>query len=274
MMSSTMSEHADQPAGTYIYCVTRTLSGGAGKPDGQALDVPGIGGKPVRAIEYSDLAAVVSDSTSDSYDVTRENLTAHEQVVERVMNNADVLPVSFGTVATDDQTVQQQLLSAAADDLHRALDVVHERVELGVKIIWEKDRLFADLASEDPTIQALLDQIAGSTPEETYDERTQLGELISNGIDAKRDQDAAAILNKLQPLAVDVRVNAMYADLMVLNASFLVDKASIPAFEAAVDALRNEQAGRFIVQYTGPLPPYNFVTIAIGGEGQSVEVAR
>jgi Gas vesicle synthesis protein GvpL/GvpF len=275
-MSSTQPQQADQHAGTYIYCVTNAQSV---PPNSQALSVTGIGGQPVRAVPYSDLAAVVSDSPSDTYDVTRENLTAHEQVVENVMRQSDVLPVSFGTVADNDQAVQQQLLAPAFDDLHQALNRVHDRVELGVKALWEQERLFAELAAEDDSIRALRDAIAGTTPEETYDERTQLGELVAAGIEGKRDQDAAATLSQLQPLAVDVRTNPIYGDTMVLNASFLVDKQQIPAFEAQVENMRQSQAGRLIFQYSGPLPPYNFVSITAGqGEQQgdqnvNVEVA-
>lgn len=271
-MSSTQPAEPQQQQhfGTYVYCVT----GADTAPNGRSLAVSGIGGEPVRAVPYADLAAVVSDSPSDSYDVTRENLMAHEQVVEAVMQHADVLPVSFGTVAQDDQAVQQQLLAAAFNDLHQALNLVHERVELGVKVVWNKDRLFMELANEDEAIRALQEDIAGTTPEETYDQRTQLGELIAAGIERKREQDAAAILNALQPLAVDVRENNLFTDLMVLNASFLVDKPQIPAFEAQLQALEQAQAGRLIFQYSGPLPPYNFVSISAGaGEGnQSVDV--
>ena len=273
-MSSAQAEHGGQDFGIYIYCITRAQPEDSGAQDGPALDIAGIGGEPVRAIEYSDLAAIVSDSPFDSYDVTREGLTAHEHVVEQVMQQADVLPVSYGTVATDDQAIQQKLLAAASDGLHQALDLVHGRVELGVKILWEKDRLLRELATEDQSINALYDQIKGAAPEETYDERTQLGELISTGIERKRDEEAAKTMSLFQPLAVDTRVNANYTDLMVLNASFLVDKKQIPAFEAQVNDLRQQQADRLIVQYTGPLPPYNFVSVIVGGEDEHVEVAR
>lgn len=270
-MNSTQPEQADHAAGTYVYCITRAQA----VPGGKALDVSGIGGEPVRAVEQADLAAIVSNSPLDSYDVTRENLMAHEQVVEKVMQQADVLPVSFGTVAEDDQSVQQQLLAAVSDDLHQALDAVHDRVELGVKVLWAKERLFAEIADEDESIRTLRDQIAGTTPEETYDERTQLGELIGNAIERKSDQVAADVLNVLQPLAVNSRTGDLFSDLMVLNASFLVDKQQIPAFEAQLDKLRQAQEGRLMFQYTGPLPPYNFVTIAVGSKGdQDVEVTQ
>lgn len=266
-MSSTQPHHA----GTYIYCVTDAR---AVSTDGQTFTAQGIGGEPVRAVRYSDLAAIVSDSPYDTYDVTRENLTAHEQVVEEVMARADVLPVSFGTVADNDQEVQRLLLAPAFDDLHRGLDGVRGRVELGLKGMWEQDRLFAEIAAEDETIQDLRDEIAGAAPDEAYDERTELGELIAAAMEQKRDQDAEAILSALQPLAVDVRVNPPTTEMMVLNASFLVDKGQIPAFEAQVDALRQAQAGRLVFQYTGVLPPYSFVSITDSGESQNAEVTH
>lgn len=274
-MSSGQPSGTGHPANTYIYCISRTQ---AGRTDGKAttaklgIDVKGIGGKPVRTVPYSDLVAVVSDSPFDTYDVTRENLMAHEQVVEKVMEQSDVLPVSFGTVADNDQAVQQQLLAAALDEMHHALDVVHGRAELGVKVTWEKNRLFSEIAAEDQTIATLLSQISGTTPEETYDERTQLGELISAAIERKRDQEAPVLLQALLPLAVDSRVNDILTDLMVLNASFLVDKQQIPAFQAQVETLRQQQAGRLLFQFVGPLPPYNFVSITVGQENQDVDV--
>lgn len=274
-MSSIQSKPTGHPANTYIYCITRAQAATKSdtkRADTQAFTVSGIGGKPVRAIPYSDVVAVVSDSPFDSYDVTRENLMAHEQVVENVMEHSDVLPVSFGTVADDDQAVQQLLLAGALDGLHQAFDVVHGRVELGVKVMWDQDRLFGELAAEDETIRALLDEIAGTTPDETYDERTQLGELIADAIERKRDQDSASILQALQSLAIDSRVNDIYTDTMVLNASFLVDKQQVSAFEAQVDALRQAQTGRLLFQFAGPLPPYSFVTIAVGKENQDVNV--
>ncbi len=274
-MSSTQPEPTGHSANTYIYCVARPQAASTdtnATAESLALNVSGIGGKPVRAIPYSDVAAVVSDSPFDTYDVTRENLMAHEQVVENIMEHSDVLPVSFGTVADDDQAVQQLLLAGALNNIHQAFDVVHGRVELGVKVMWVQDRLFSEIAAEDETITALLNQIAGTTAEETYDQRAQLGELTSNAIEHKRDQDAAVILQALQPLAVDSRVNEIFADMMVLNASFLVDKQQVPAFQAQVDSLRQAQEGRLLFQFAGPLPPYSFVSIAVGKENQDVNV--
>jgi len=252
-----------------VYCIAEAQALSA---DGQAVAPAGIGGEPVRNVQFSDLAAVVSDSPFEQYDVTRENLMAHEQVVEAVMERSPVLPMSFGTVAGNDQQVQQ-LLANAVDELHQALSEVRGRVELGLKVMWRQERLFAEFANTDENIRALRDQIAAAPPEETYDQRTQLGEFIAAAMERQREVDAAQILNALQPLAVDTRVNSLMSDVMVLNASFLVERSKVSEFEARVEELRQAQDGREVLQYAGPLPPYNFVNLNLGTELQDAGMA-
>ncbi len=258
-----MSSPEPQNMGTYLYAVTYS------QPfvgDGAAFQTQGIAGRPVRVIQQADLAAIVSDSPSDQYDVTREYVTAHESVIEEAMRRADVLPVSFGTVANNDQEVQERLLQRESDELHRQLEHIRNRVELGVKALWEQNALFAQIAVEDPNIQALRDEIVGTTPEETYDIRLQLGEFIDAAIQDRREQDSANILDALSPLAVETRTNKLITDMMVVNASFLVDKNQIQAFTNGVNALQQANAGRMTFQFVGPLPPYNFITVSVHWE--------
>src|ERR671938_784746 len=128
-----MGQTPTSTTGTYIYCIARAHPFEQGD---LPFTTPGIGGrdKAVRLLTYDDLAAVVSDATRDDYDVTRENLLAHQRVIMQAMMRSDVLPVAFGTVAESDQQVQEQLLQGLADDLHQFLDYVHGRIELDLKV--------------------------------------------------------------------------------------------------------------------------------------------
>jgi signal transduction histidine kinase len=220
----------------------------------------------VRIITYDDLAAVVSDATQDDYAVTRENLLAHQRVITQAMTRSAVLPVAFGTVADSDQQVQEQLLHGAADELRQSLDYVHGRIELELKVLWNEERLFAEIVAENDDIRALRDSLAGQSPEATQYERIQLGERVAAAIQRKSEAEAAALLDALESLAVETRVNDNLGDMMLLNAAFLVDKSQEQAFDATVQALGAAQAGRQIFQYVGPLPPYNFVDLRIRWE--------
>jgi hypothetical protein len=220
----------------------------------------------VRIVTYDDLAAVVSDATHDDYDVTRENLLAHQRVITQAMTRSDVLPVSFGTVAASDQQVQEQLLHCAADDLHRSLEYVRGRIEFDLKVLWNEERLFAEIIAEDDDIRALLDSLTGHPREATQYERIHLGELVAAVLQRKSEAEAASLLDALEPLAVETWLNDNLGDMMLLNAAFLVDKTQEQAFNARVQALGEAQAGRQIFQYVGPLPPYNFVDMRLRWE--------
>ena len=260
-----MSQGVQRSVGTYVYCVGSAESFGPGRP---SLGSHGVGGPDVevRAVEYGDLAAVVSEAPVTAYDITRDNLMAHQHVVEEAMRRSDVLPVAFGTVARGDQDVREKLLHREYDDLQDHLAYVHGRVELGLKLLWNRDRLFAEIAAERDDIRRLRDRVADRPPDSAYFERIQLGELTNAVMVEKRDREAEAMLEELSPLAVDVQLNRLLTDMMILNASFLVDKDQMSAFDREVRWLGELHADRLKFQYVGPLPPYSFVNINVSWE--------
>ena len=260
-----MGQTPPSTTGTYIYCVARAQSFEKGS---LPFTTPGIGGRDhaVRIVQRGDLAAIVSDAPQDDYDVNRENVGAHLRVLTQAMTHSDVLPVSFGTVAASDQQVQEQLLHGAADDLHQALEDVQGCIELELKVLWNEERLLAEIVDENDDIRALRDSLAGQPPEATQYERIRLGERVVAALQRKSEAEAAWLLDALEPLAVETRVNENQADMMLLNAAFLVDKSQEQAFDARVQALGEAQAGRQIFQYVGPLPPYNFVDLRVRWE--------
>jgi len=192
---------------------------------------------------------------------------AHQHVVEESMRHTDVLPVAFGTVARDDREVREKLLRREHDDLQDHLAYVKGRVELGLKVLWDRDRLFAEIAAERDDIRSLRDRLANRPPDSAYFERIQLGELTNAAINEKREREADAIVERLSPLAVDLQLNRLLTETMILNASFLVDKNRMSAFDREVQWLGELYAERLTFQYVGPLPPYSFVNINVSWEG-------
>jgi hypothetical protein len=259
-----MSETAAEGTGTYIYAIgyAEPLRNG-----NHPFESTGVGtGGQIRTVESGDLAAVVSDAPLTRYDVTRENLVAHQRVLDEVMQRSDVLPVSFGIVATDDQAVKEILLERESDALHASLDYVRGKAELTLQVLWNQDQLFREIVAEDKDIQQLRDSIAGQPAEAVQEERIRLGELTAAAMESKSQREAQAILDSLQPLAVETKVNDNVTDMMLLNAAFLVNKDSIPDFDEKVSDLSQARSDRMILQYVGPLPPYDFVSIRIQSE--------
>ncbi len=252
-------------AGVYVYCVAHAepfISGHA------HFQVTGIGEQedPIRTVQFDDLVAVVSDSPKERYELTREHLLGHERVVEEVMSYSDLLPVAFSTVARSDHEIREQLLRKRLDELHRYMEYVRDRRELDLKVFWERERLLTEVVSENEEIQALQESIVGQSEDATYYDRIELGQLTEQTINAKHSEEADSILQLLEPLSIESRTNQTYMEMMLLNAAFLVDRSREAEFDATVRALGDAQQGRLILQYVGPLPPYNFVNLKVHWE--------
>src|SRR5947209_13580176 len=72
-----------------------------------------IGGvsEDVYTVHYGDIAAVVSRTPVFIFDPTRDNALAHEHVIESVMKNYTIIPMSFGTVFRTDDDIREVLKS-------------------------------------------------------------------------------------------------------------------------------------------------------------------
>jgi hypothetical protein len=86
----------------------------------------------LRAIAAGGLAAVVGPVDDD--EVTPESLWRHEELVEQLMADRDVLPVRYGTRFADDEDAAQAVAARRAT-LAGALDHVRGAVEVSVRAI-------------------------------------------------------------------------------------------------------------------------------------------
>src|SRR4051794_3956519 len=101
--------------------------------DGLRLpDLRGLGGAPVEAIVAGPLLAFAGEVEGVEGALTVDALTAHERVVEALMDERAVLPMRFGTTFA----ARGALVSALAvrrEPMLDALERVRGRVELAVR---------------------------------------------------------------------------------------------------------------------------------------------
>ena len=248
---------------TYVYGVALAKPFGTGNPP---LRVSGIGGEraQVRTIPLMDLVAIVSDVPGLRLDLSRENLMAHQRVLEEVLSRSDVLPFSFGAVAGSDDEVREVLLRDAYDALCEQLNYVRGCVELEVKAFWEEERLFAEIAEENDDVRELRDMISMLPEEAGASERITLGQLIEAEIESKSAWESDMVLDVLEPKAVDLLVSPNLTSTMLVNGAFLVERSREAEFDEAVSELAAQHAGRLVFNYVGPLAPYSFINLVFG----------
>jgi len=241
--------------GKYVYCIIESS-------DSLRFGPIGIGAEPsdVYTVHYRSLAAVVSDAPLEMLDSTRENVLAHERVNETVMREHTVIPMSFGTIfKTRDDIVE--LLRSAAEAFDDVLAKMQNKLEFGLKVLWDRDQAIREVESVDEDISRLKKEISGQKGP-TYFARMQYGRLIDAALQSQSERYVADVLDQLRDVSVASRINKPIGDKMIMNAAFLISRDQEAAFDAKVKSI----AARFdklTFKYTGPWPPYNFVNIRL-----------
>ena len=243
--------------GKYIYCIT-------GSKQFQSFGPLGIGerGDEVYTICFNDIAAVVSNSPVKKYPVSRENLIPHEKAVEEVMRYYTVLPVRFCTIAEDEAKVKR-ILEIEHDRFVDSLRNMEGKKELGLKAIFKEDVIYKDILEKYKDIKVLKEKIAALPSEKTYLQRAKIGEMVEAALEKEKAECKEDILNILSPLAVEVKTNNTYGELMIISAAFLVQKDKEPEFDQKVEELNTKFGDRMKFKYVGTLPPFNFVNLVI-----------
>src|SRR5262245_51613446 len=239
----------------YVYCVIKAT-------EPLRFGPIGLGGDPaeVHTVHYKGIAAVASDSPIEVPDATRENVLAHERVNETVMRSHTVIPMSFGTVfKTSDDIVE--LLRGAYDAFTDVLDKMHDKLEYGLKLLWDRDVAIREIEREDEEVRRLKAEIS-SQKGSTYFARMQYGRLLDAALEARSERYVSEIFARLRDVSVASRANKPIGDKMIMNAAFLVAREREPMFDVRIKEL-GAQYDRLTFRYTGPWPPYNFVNIRL-----------
>jgi len=213
--------------GEYLYCITSK------KDAPKELNMEGIENNKVRTLFYRDLAAVVSEAPLKEYEPNKENIANHKAVALNLLKDHTVLPVAFGIVFKK-MGILTSTMGRVYFVLKRSLDLIDNKIELGVKIILPKN--FEELNN-------------GKTMEEL------------------REECKTEFAKKLGKIAIQSKEGKLFSERLALNMSFLVDRNNIDKFSNTLGKL-DDKYKDLKVLYTGPWPPYNFVDIRVMGRGK------
>ena len=241
--------------GKYVYCIIHSA-------EPLQFGRIGIGAKPteVRTINHKDIAAVVSDTPLQVYDATRENVLAHESVNEAVMKSHTVIPMSFGTVFKTREDILE-LLKSAYDAFHDVLMKMQDKLEFGLKVLWDPQEVVKQIEAEEEDIRRLKGELS-SQKGPTYFARVQYDRMVAAALESHSERYVKSIMDELRDVSVASRWNKPIGDKMILNASFLVLRDNEGVFDVKVKEI-GSRYGKLNFRYTGPWPPYNFVNIRL-----------
>ncbi|MER7898318.1 GvpL/GvpF family gas vesicle protein [Streptomyces sp. NPDC096046] len=235
---------------TYVYGIA------AGSHPGLPEGMSGVGDppRPVRILREGDLAAIVSEAP-DGLRPKRKELLAHQNVLSEAGAAGCVLPMRFGSVAPDDNSITA-VLAERAEHYRERLRALDNRVEYNVKANHVEEAVLHQVMAESPDIRGLAEanrQAGGGS----YDDKIRLGEMVAAAVKAKEADDGAAVRRALEGAADDMSVGPESTGWLA-NVSFLVERDSAESFLEAVEQVRKDMP-HLEVRVNGPLPPYSFV---------------
>ena len=193
-----------------------------------------------------------------------------------MMREFTVLPMAFGALFRTEQDIIE-LMRGTYDALRDVFTKMEGKVEFGLKVNWDRERVIAEIEQENEELRNLKEQITSRTTGSTYFARMQLGRLVETALSEQADAYVREVYSVLRDTAVASRANKPIGDKMIMNAAFLVERDREAEFDQKVKEIAAKYEGKLTFKYSGPWPPYNFVHIRLKlerGEAQSEAILR
>jgi hypothetical protein len=233
----------------YAYCLSDEVT------ERMIAGVQGIGGIAPRLFQLGDIAAVVSELEEEGAPaVTRENVLAHERVLECVLAQATPLPFRFGTMTGAERL--RSYVASQEQRLKAALARVRSSVEMSVKIIWNLEEIKREeLVQEDTEGHSKAESAGGAGTQFLLAKRREI--IVDERLKVRAEELQAWLDKLLKDVVKESTSNVRPAEALVLSASHLVARERLESYRERLSEARGQhQELRFLT--SGPWPPYSF----------------
>ncbi len=221
-----------------------------------------------RIIPYTWLGCLVQDGPVEdlltmSKEAVAQKLVYHQQVIEKVLKSHTIIPLKFGTFLKEDRDIVDML--AGSENLFaELLEAMDKNIELDVAAGWnDLDTVIKDIGEKAKEITALKEKIKDKPPDEIFQISLQVGALVKQALDEKREVLQQNIIQQLQGTSIQYQTHDLMEDKMILNCAFLLKADKENAFEDSLHTLDKEYEGKIDFRCVGPLPPYSFATCEV-----------
>jgi hypothetical protein len=202
-----------------------------------------------------------SEAQQERYLTSRKHLLGHERVLEQAMERGfrTLLPLQFGLIISDWETVRSQLILPRGDMLQHLFAQLDGQREVSVKVFWQSDRELETLLQENELLRAERDRLEGKTL--SMDEVVRIGQSIERAIEQRKQSIIQAFQGTLSPLAAASVDNDLLTDTMIYNTAYLIPWDTEPDFGQQVEQLDKHFDERLKIRYNNFTAPYNFANI-------------
>jgi hypothetical protein len=241
----------DRDTGWYVYGIVR------GPVELPA--VPGMDGGPLEFVADDDLSAVVTEVTVERPRGRRRDLISHSDVLNALAKDHDVVPLRFGTVVTDPESIVTEVLAERRPLVADVLARTAGAVQLNLRVSYVEDAVLAGVVRSDPVIRDLHERTRAIPAGTPHPDALRLGRLVSDALTSKRRGDSRLLMEAVLPMVRDSRARDRPDVAHVVDLALLVDRESVAMLETELEAIAEDVHDRMRLELMGPLAPYDFV---------------
>lgn len=221
----------------------------------------GLDKQPIQTHPVHEFSFLYSAAQQDRYLASRLNLLGHEQVLELVMQHGHrtVLPLQFGLVIKDWESVETQLILPYQDRLKQLFHKLEGKREVGVKIFWEETEELNRLMTENQGLREKRDRLEGKPL--SMDEVIRIGQEIEQAMQDRQQGIIEKFQHTLNPLAEEIVENETLTNTMIYNAAYLIPWDTEPTFSDKIEELDHYFNNRLRIRYNNFTAPFNFAQL-------------
>ncbi len=194
----------------------------------------GVGNGEIYSVQFEDVGAVVSD-VFENCKIGMEEVKTHDEALRKIMQPQAVIPMSFGIVAKDEEEIRN-ILKRARMKFKKTLEKVDNKLQINVKISWDKDVL-ASILNENVEIRKLTLKAKENADQSM---RIELGRKVKSALDEKKKEYMTEITSVLKRLSCDSEENKIPDQDTLMNAAFLVEKNREHEFYDKLDEMEKK----------------------------------
>ncbi len=231
---------------------------------GRALpeNAQGLYGQPARWFPVAGLQVLVSECAAQSVLPGQANLADFQALIQRVSAESDILPMSFGMVASDESVMLAEV-EPLLGRLHERLSSIANRVEFSVRLIWTGENLYAHFTEQSDELRLLCEQYAGRGRKATESERLHLGQTLQRLMYGQRSRAHRQVVDALRAAIIDYQALDIEDDRCWAKLALLVQRDQIPLLHRLAAGYSEACGAELKLQFSAPYPPYGFLRLSL-----------
>jgi hypothetical protein len=227
----------------------------------ETLELEGLDKQPVHSQVVDEFCFLYSEARQEKYLASRRNLLTHEKVLEQTMDAGFrvLLPLRFGLVVKDWETIMSQLINPHKDQLNQLFQKLAGKREVSIKIFWDAKAELQTMMESHQDLKQQRDNMEGKNL--SMEEVIQIGQLIEINLLARKQAVIEVFSQELNPFAQEIVVSDPMTEEMIYNAAFLIPWESESEFSKRVEVIDQKFGDRLRIRYNNFTAPYTFAQL-------------